>query len=108
VFLAIERQEIRSWANPGAVVSQLSVICARNRRGLHYEPVDPALARIRRNAAHYHKLSNPGAVETVAAVVSMYSKFLVKDGKPRPRPPNSGGLLSECGAFSPFAEIMRY
>ena len=38
----------------------------------------------------------------------MYSKFLFEDGKPRTWPPNSGGLLSECGAYSPFPEIIKY
>jgi hypothetical protein len=36
-----------------------------------------------------------------------YAKFLFEDGKPRTWPPNSGGLISECGTFSPFTEIMK-
>lgn len=36
-----------------------------------------------------------------------YAKFFFEDGKVQTWPPNSGGLASECGAFSPFTEVMK-
>jgi hypothetical protein len=51
--------------------------------GEHHEVVDPALARIRRNAAHYAALNSPAPPQTVAAVVSVASPI------PAQKPPTA-------------------
>jgi hypothetical protein len=36
-----------------------------------------------------------------------YAKFFFDDGKVQTWPPNSGGTHYDCGAWSPFTEIMK-